>query len=306
MDKIDSELLKQIADLDSIPQGAYNFRVNGKLDGRKSTSEIEIKSKENVPGIDIFIKPNVIGKSVHIPVMLSEAGLNDVVYNDFYVGENADVVIVAGCGIYNCSNKLSEHDGIHIFHIGKNAKVKYIEKHLGIGANNSERVLNPTTKVFMEDGSAMEMETTQIKGVSYADRKTYAVVGNNAKLTIKEKILTTEKQTAKTLFNVELKGKKSSVEVLSRSVAKNSSKQSFKSVVKGKNECFGHVECDGIVIDHGQITSIPEIKAMHVDSTLVHEAAIGKIAGDEIIKLQTLGLTEKEAEDTIISSFMLE
>ena len=306
MDKINRELLKQIADLDRIPQGAYNFRVNGKLDSRKSTSEIEIKTKEDEPGIDIFIKPNIVGKSVHIPVMLSQAGLNDVVYNDFYVGENADVTIVAGCGIYNCTSKLSEHDGIHTFHIGKNAKVKYIEKHLGIGSENAERVLNPTTKVYMENGSAMEMETTQIKGVSYADRKTYAVLGDNAKLTIKEKILTTEKQTAKTMFKVELKGKKSSVEVLSRSVAKNSSKQSFKSVVEGKNECFGHVECDGIVIDHGQITSTPEIKAMHIDSTLVHEAAIGKIAGDEIIKLQTLGLTEKEAEDAIIASFMLE
>ena len=306
MDKINRELLKQIADLDRLPQGAYNFRVNGKLDSRKSTSEIEIKTKEDEPGIDIFIKPNVVGKSVHIPVMLSQAGLNDVVYNDFYVGENADVTIVAGCGIYNCTSKLSEHDGIHTFHIGKNAKVKYIEKHLGIGSENAERVLNPTTKVYMENGSAMEMETTQIKGVSYADRKTYAVLGDNAKLTIKEKILTTEKQTAKTMFKVELKGKKSSVEVLSRSVAKNSSKQSFKSVVEGKNECFGHVECDGIVIDHGQITSTPEIKAMHIDSTLVHEAAIGKIAGDEIIKLQTLGLTEKEAEDSIIASFMLE
>lgn len=306
MDKINRELLKQIADLDRIPQGAYNFRVNGKLDSRKSTSEIEIKTKEDEPGIDIFIKPNVVGKSVHIPVMLSEAGLNDVVYNDFYVGENADVTIVAGCGIYNCTNKLSEHDGIHTFYIGKNAKVKYIEKHLGIGSENAERVLNPTTKVFMENGSAMEMETTQIKGVSYANRKTYAVLGASAKLTIKEKILTTEKQTAKTMFKVELKGKKSSVEVLSRSVAKNSSKQSFKSVIEGKNECFGHVECDGIVIDHGQIISTPEIKAMHIDSTLVHEAAIGKIAGDEIIKLQTLGLTEKEAEDAIIASFMLE
>ena len=306
MDDISKQLLKQIADLDSMPQGAYNFRVNGKSEARQSTDEIEIKSKLNKSGIDIIIKPNTKNKSVHIPVMLSQAGFNDVVYNDFYVGENCDVTIVAGCGIYNCSSKLSEHDGIHVFHIGKNSKVKYIEKHLGIGTSEAEKVLNPTTKVFMKENSFMEMETTQIKGVTSAIRKTTASVGKNAKLVIKEKILTTENQTAKTNFKVKLFGKKSSVEVVSRSVARDNSKQTFKSTVEGSNECFGHVECDGIILDKGQIVSVPEIKAKHIESTLVHEAAIGKIAGDEIIKLQTLGLTEKEAEDAIIASFMLE
>lgn len=305
MEEINKELLKQVADLDAIPQGAFNFRVNGKSEMRNSTAEIEIKSKQNKSGIDIIIKPNTKNKSVHIPVLLSQAGLNDVVYNDFYVGENCDVTIVAGCGIYNCSNKLSEHDGLHTFHIGKNSKVKYIEKHLGIGLENSQRVLNPTTKVYLKNGSFMEMETTQIKGVSYADRKTYAKVEDNARLVIKEKILTTENQQAKTLFKVELVGKKSSVEVLSRSVAKNVSKQTFKSIVIGKNECFGHVECDGIIMDNGQIASIPQVNAQHTESTLVHEAAIGKIAGEEIVKLQTLGLTEKQAEDIIIANFML-
>lgn len=306
MDDISKQLLKQISDLDSMPQGAYNFRVNGKSEARQSTAEIEIKPKNDKSGIDIIIKPNTKNKSVHIPVMLSQAGLNDVVYNDFYVGENCDVTIVAGCGIYNCSSKLSEHDGIHVFHIGKNAKVKYIEKHLGIGTTEAERVLNPTTKVFMKENSFMEMETTQIKGVTSAVRKTTASVGKNAKLVIKEKILTTESQTAKTNFKVKLLGKKSSVEVVSRSVARDNSKQVFKSMIEGSNECFGHVECDGIILDKGQIVSIPEIKAKHIESTLVHEAAIGKIAGEEIIKLQTLGLTEKEAEDAIIASFMLE
>lgn len=304
MDEISKQLLKQVADLDSMPHGAYNFRINGKSEARHSTDEIEIKSKQDKPGIDIIIKPNTIKKSVHIPVMLSQEGLNDMVYNDFYVGENCDVTIVAGCGIYNCSSKLSEHDGIHTFHIGKNAKVKYIEKHLGIGTENAEKVLNPTTKVYMKDNSFMEMETTQIKGVTYADRKTFATLGNNAKLVIKEKILTTESQIAKTNFKVKLNGKKSSTEVLSRSVARDNSKQTFKSTIEGNNECFGHVECDGIVLDKGKIVSIPEIKANNIESTLIHEAAIGKIASDEIVKLQTLGLTEKEAENTIIASFM--
>lgn len=306
MDKINLELLKQIADLDGIPQGAYNFRINGKGEGRRSTDEIEIVSKKDKPGIDIYIKPNTKGKSVHIPVMISQAGLNDLVYNDFYVGKNCDVTIVAGCGIYNCSNSLSEHDGIHTFHIESGAKVKYVEKHLGLGTENAQRVLNPTTKVFIKKDGFMEMETTQIGGVSFADRKTFAKLVDGARLVIKEKILTTQNQTAKTKFQVSLVGKKSSVDVLSRSVAKEDSKQNFKSIVIGKNECFGHVECDGIIIGNGKIVSTPEIRAEHIESTLVHEAAIGKIAGDEIVKLQTLGLTEKQAEDEIIASFMLE
>lgn len=305
MDKIQLELLKQIADLDRLPKGAYNFRVDGKGVERNTTAEIDIVTKKDKPGIDIFIKPNTIGKSVHIPVMITKSGLDDLVYNDFYVGDNCDVVIVAGCGIYNCGSQKSEHDGIHVFHIGKNSKVRYVEKHLGIGSQNVDKILNPTTKVFMQDGSQMKMETTQIGGVTFADRKTTAKLYGSAKLVIEEKILTTESQTAKTKFVVDLLGKNSSVEVLSRSVAKDNSNQQFKSVIIGKNQCFGHVECDGIIIDNGKISSMPEVRAEHVDSMLTHEASIGKIAGDQLIKLQTLGLTEKEAEQVIINSFML-
>lgn len=304
MDKIQLELLKQIADLDRLPKGAYNIRVDGKGTARNTTAEIDIQTKKDKQGIDIYIKPNTVGKSVHIPVLITKTGLNDLVYNDFYVGENADVVIVAGCGIYNCGTQKSEHDGIHTFHIGKNAKVRYVEKHIGIGEQNNQKVLNPTTKVYLKDGSQMTMETTQIGGVTFADRKTYAKLGDNSKLVVEEKILTTEDQTAKTKFVVNLVGKKSTVEVLSRSVARDNSTQQFKSTVIGKNECFGHVECDGIIIDNGKISSLPEVRAEHIDSTLTHEASIGKVAGDQLIKLQTLGLTEKEAEQVIINSFM--
>ena len=304
MDKIQLELLKQIADLEKMPKGAFNLRVDGKGVERNTTAEIDIQTKKDKPGIDIFIKPNTVGKSVHIPVMITQTGLNDLVYNDFYVGENADVVIVAGCGIYNCGTQKSEHDGIHTFHIDKNAKVKYVEKHIGIGEQNNQKVLNPTTKVFLKDGSQMTMETTQIGGVTFADRRTFAKLGDNSKLIIEEKILTTEAQTAKTKFVVNLVGKKSTVEVLSRSVAKDNSFQQFKSTVIGKNECFGHVECDGIIVGNGKIASLPEVRAEHIDSTLTHEASIGKVAGDQLIKLQTLGLTEKEAEQVIINSFM--
>lgn len=304
MDKIQLELLKQIADLEKLPKGAFNLRVDGKGVERNTTAEIDIVTKKDKPGIDIYIKPNTVGKSVHIPVLITQTGLNDLVYNDFYVGENSDVVIVAGCGIYNCGNQKSEHDGIHTFHVGKNAKVKYVEKHIGIGEQNNQKVLNPTTKVFLKDGSQMTMETTQIGGVTFADRKTFAKLGDNSKLIIEEKILTSDDQTAKTKFVVNLAGKKSTVEVLSRSVAKDNSTQQFKSTIIGKNECFGHVECDGIIIDNGKIASMPEVRAEHIDSTLTHEASIGKVAGDQLVKLQTLGLTEKEAEQVIINSFM--
>ena len=304
MDKLSLELLKQITDLDNIPNGAHNFRINGKSDIHNSTANIEIISKKDKQGANIVVKKGTINEIVYIPVLLTQAGLKDLVYNDFYIGDNSDVTIIAGCGIHNCSNQLSEHNGIHTFHIGKNSKVKYVEKHLGIGENSSDRVLNPTTKIYMEDGSFMLMEMAQIGGVSFADRKSIAKLKNNSKLIIQEKILTTDKQIAKTKFTVNLNGKKSSVEISSRSVAKNNSLQILKSSIVGKNECFGHVECDGIIINNGQIFSTPEIKAQNINSMLIHEAAIGKIAGDELIKLETLGLTEKEAEEKIISGFL--
>lgn len=305
MDKISKELLKQIADIESVPFGAYNFRVNGEGVARNCTEDINIVTKKDKSGIDIFIKPNTKNKSVHIPVILTKEGLTDMVYNDFYVGENSDVVIVAGCGIHNCSSKLSEHDGIHTFHIGKNANVKYIEKHLGTGSLESEKNLNPTTKVYLEDNAQMVMETTQLGGVNYSKRKTYAKLKNNAKLSIKEKILTTDNQYAQTKFDVDLIGHKSFVDVMSRSVAKGNSKQEFISSIAGKSECFGHVECDGIIVDNGKIISTPKIKAEDVNSTLVHEAAIGKIAGEQLLKLQTLGLSKEDAEKVIIESFMM-
>lgn len=304
MDQTTKDLLKQIADIEKTPQGAYNFRVNGQGVERNCTEEINIVSKQDKSGIDIIIKPNTKQKSVHIPVIVSQSGLDDLVYNDFYVGDNCDVVIVAGCGIHNNGDKKSSHNGVHSFHIGKNSKVKYIEKHLAIGNSKAEKVLNPITKVYMKKNSYMEMETTQLGGVSYSNRKTKAVLRENAKLVIREKILTTESQEAKTNFNVVLKGQKSSVDVISRSVARDFSKQTFNSSVDGKNECFGHIECDGIITDKAIITSTPKIIAENVESTLVHEAAIGKIAGEQLLKLMTLGLSQEEAEKEIIKNFM--
>ena len=303
MNKIEKDLLLAVADLHQIPNGAFNLRENGKGVERKSSANIEIVPKTDKSGIDIIINPGTVNESVHIPVIITESGIKDLVYNDFYVGDNSDVLIVAGCGIHNNGDDASEHNGIHTFHIGKNAKVRYVEKHIGVG-QKGDKILNPVTQVYMEDNSYMLMETTQLGGVSSSVRRTEGNLQNNAKLVIKEKILTDNKQIAKTEFDVQLIGKNSSCEVISRSVTRGESKQEFLSRLTGKNECFGHVECDGILLDKSKIISTPEIVAECVDATLVHEAAIGKIAGDQIIKLMSLGLTDKEAEDMIIQGFL--
>ena len=304
MNEVDKELLKEIADMHSVPQGSFNIRKNGESIARNSTKDIEIVPKKDKSGIDIIVKEGVKNKSVHIPVIITVGNLNDLVYNDFYIGKDADVLIVAGCGIHNPTDQKSQHDGIHTFHLEEDCKVKYIEKHLGVGNGQGDKVLNPTTVVEMKDGSDFEMETIQLGGVSYSNRNTNAFLGNDAKLVIKEKILTSDKQKAITTFNVVLKGKNSSVEVVSRSVAKGKSRQKFVSNLKGQNECFGHVECDGIILDNAQIESVPKIVAQNINATLVHEAAIGKIAGDQLIKLQTLGLSEEEAQNQIIKGFL--
>lgn len=304
MDAIQKELLAQIADLHEVPQGAYNFRVNGEGAGRNSTEHIDIVTKKDKPGIDIIIKPGTKNESVHIPVVVSQSGVNDMVYNDFYIGENADVTIVAGCGIHNGGDEKSEHDGIHSFYIGKNARVKYVEKHYGTGDGSGERVLNPETIVMMEEGSYMEMDTVQIKGVDSTIRKTKATLKEDATLVIKEKIMTHGNQFAKTDFEVDLNGENCGANVISRSVARDQSRQIFLSKINGNNKCYGHTECDAILMDEGSVSAIPEITANHIEASLIHEAAIGKIAGEQLIKLMTLGLTEAEAEAQIVNGFL--
>lgn len=304
MNNTELELLKIIADMNATPDGAYNIRANGKLADRQVTENINIKTKTDNPGIDIIIKPNTKNETVHIPVIISETGLTDLVYNDFYIGENSDVTIVAGCGIHNCGENESRHDGIHTFYVGKNAKVKYIEKHYGEGDGNGSNIMNPTTIVNLEDGGYMEMETAQIKGIDSTKRVTKARVSDNASIVIHEKIMTHGTQTAETDFTVDLDGVNSGANVISRSVAKGNSFQKFLSKINGNNVCSGHTECDAIIMDGGKVTAIPELTANNIDASLIHEAAIGKIAGDQLIKLMTLGLTEKEAEEQIINGFL--
>ena len=300
----DKELLETIADLHKIPTGAYNIRKDGQLVSRNVSANINIVTKKDKPGIDIYVKDGTVNESVHIPVIVSEAGLKDLVYNDFYIGKDCDVTIVAGCGIECGSSSDQGHDGIHSFHIEKNSKVKYIEKHYANGNGSGKRELNPITNIYLGKNAYMKMDTVQISGVSESVRQTDAVLDDGAKLEINEKIMTSGNEYAETIFNVDLNGKDSSTHVVSRAVAKEKSHQVFKSVVNGNNKCFGHTECDAIIMDSANIVAKPELTAKSVDASLIHEAAIGKIAGDQIIKLQTLGLTEQEAEEEIIKGFL--
>ncbi len=304
MENIEKNLLETIAGISEIPTGAYNIRSNGGLAGRHVTENVNIVTKTDKPGIDIFIKANTKNEQVHIPVIVSESGLQDMVYNDFFIGENADVTIIAGCGIHNCGSEKSAHDGIHTFFVGKNAKVKYVEKHYGEGEGTGERVMNPTTVVVIEENGYMEMETTQIKGIDSTFRKTTATLKDGASIVIREKIMTHGKQTAKTDFTVDLNGVDSSANVVSRSVAKDDSVQTFYSNVNGNNKCCGHTECDAIIMDNAHVAAIPQVSANNVEASLVHEAAIGKIAGEQLTKLMTLGLTEQEAEEQIVNGFL--
>ena len=304
MDEIQKRLLLEVADLHEVPEGAYNIRANSRSAGRRSTANIEITSKEDVSGLEIRIRPGTKRESVHIPVVMTESGLKEVVYNDFFIGEDCDVVIIAGCGIDNCGNQDSEHDGIHRFYVGRGAKVRYVEKHYGSGDGRGKRILNPRTEVYMEENSSMEMEMVQIKGVDDTDRATVAELAAGASLVVRERLMTHGEQRALSAYDVQLNGKDSSADVVSRSVARDRSFQKFDAKIVGKALCSGHTECDSIIMDEGRILAVPGLEADHVDASLFHEAAIGKIAGEQLIKLMTLGLTEAEAEEQIINGFL--
>lgn len=304
MDAIEKKLLKEVADLDALPVGAYNIRANGQPGGRHTTANIDITTKADKPGIDIHIKPGTVNESVHIPVILSQTGLKDLVYNDFYIGENADVTIIAGCGIHNCGGADAQHDGIHTFYLAKNAKLRYVEKHYGEGEGRGKRLMNPTTIVHLAEGAHMEMETTQIAGIDDTLRKTSGDLAAGASLVVHDKIMTTGNQHAIADFAVDLNGDGCSANVISRSVAKDKSQQEFISRLNGNCACAGHTECDAIIMDHACVLASPQLTANNVDASLIHEAAIGKIAGEQLVKLMTLGLTEKQAEDQIVNGFL--
>ena len=304
MDKLEAKLLKEIADLDSLPVGAYNIRKNGGAGGRNNTAHIVIDTKTDKSGIDIHIAPGTKHESVHIPVIITETGLTELVYNDFYIGEDCDVDIVAGCGIHNGGCDTSQHDGVHTFHVGKNAKVRYYEKHYGEGEGTGKRIFNPQTIVYLEEGASIQMDTTQIRGVDSTKRYTKIVVGPGGEGTITEKLLTDGAQVAESEMDIVLAGDGASGRVISRSVAQDESQQIFYPRMIGEAKCFGHVQCDSIIMGNAKIKSIPAITAECPDAQLIHEAAIGRIAGDQLMKLMTLGLTEEEAEERILNGFL--
>lgn len=297
-------LLKTIADITGEVDGAFNLRSNGCAVERRSSENIIITPKEDKPGIDITVKPNTKNETVHIPVVITEDNVNDLVYNDFYIGENSDVTIVAGCGIHNDGCGTSEHDGIHTFYIGKNAKVKYGEKHYGDGSSESTRILNPTTIVHMEEDSYCEMDMTQIKGVNSTKRETEVFLGKGAKLIINEKLMTHDEQIAHSNVKCNLNGEDSILQIISRSVAKDKSVQVFHPIAIGNDNCKAHVQCDSIIMDKAKVSSIPEIQANHTDAQIVHEAAIGRINNEQLLKLETFGLSEEEAEEVIVNAFL--
>jgi len=298
------DILFKVADLTEIPTGAYNIRVDGQSIGRQSSETIEITPKEDVSGIDIRIRPGTKNETVYIPVVVKSSGLSDLVYNDFYIGEDCDVEIIAGCGIHNDGCNEARHDGIHTFYVGKNARVSYVEKHYGDGEGGGSRNLNPVTQVFLDEGGYLEMETVQIEGVDSTVRVTRGKLHKNSTLIVRERLLTSGSQTARTEFAVELDGEGSKTNLISRSVAKGSSSQEFISKIDGNNACYGHSECDAIIMDNASVKAIPEISANHVEASLIHEAAIGKIAGEQITKLMTLGLNQTEAETQIVNGFL--
>lgn len=304
MDQIQQRILEEVAGLHEVPEGAYNIRADGQTAARSTTANIDIISKEDGSGIDIRIRPGTKRESVHIPVVLSRSGLKEVVYNDFYIGEDSDIVIVAGCGIHNCGSQDSQHDGIHRFYVGKNAKVKYVEKHYGEGDGTGRRILNPGTEVYLEEGASMEMEMVQIRGVDSTVRTTTAEAAAGARLVVRERLLTHGSQEAVSNYEVKLNGAGASADVVSRSVAQDTSYQKFDSRIVGNAPCSGHTECDAIIMGSARILAVPQLEANDIDAALIHEAAIGKIAGEQLIKLMTLGLTEQEAEEQIINGFL--
>ena len=304
MNKVDKRMLEAVADLHEIPQGAFSLRKNGESAERRSSANIIIEPKKDKPGIDITVKAGTKNESVHIPVIITEAGVNDLVYNDFYIEEDADVLIVAGCGIHNSGDQSSEHDGIHRFHIGKNAHIKYVEKHYGEGDGKGDRILNPTTEIFMDENSFCEMESVQIKGVDSTKRDTFAKLEAGARLVILEKLMTHGNQVAHSDMVIELNGEDASSQIISRSVAKDNSEQVFYPRAVGNAKCKAHVQCDSIIMGNAHIRSIPEIAANHCDANIVHEAAIGRINNDQLLKLMSFGMDEEEAENVIVQGFL--
>lgn len=304
LDQITEEILKKIDESGFKQEGAFNLRHNGTALCHGDSEHVKIKKKEDKPGIDVYIDGDTKGEQVHIPVVVDASGMTDVVYNDFYIAEGADVTIVAGCGIHNSGCNESRHDGIHSFHVGNRANVRYEEKHYGAGEGTGAKILNPVTNIYMEEDAVFTLDTAQIKGVDSTERETNISMGKGSKLYVMEKLMTHDRQTAISNMEVQMNGEGSSAQIISRSVAKGESKQVFHPKAVGNTKCHAHIQCDSIIMDHAEVSSIPEINAKHLDAAIIHEAAIGRINDEQLVKLRTMGMTEEEAEEVIINNFL--
>ncbi len=304
MNDITKKLLELVSDFNGDFKGAFNIREDGQCAGRQSSKNIKIESKTDKPGLDITILPGTRGETVYIPACVTKGGVDDLVYNDFHVGRDADVVIVAGCGVHTDDHSEARHNGIHRFFLEENARVRYEEKHVGTGTGTGNRVIDPETAVYLEKNSYLEMNTTQISGINHTIRKTTATAAEGARLVVRERLFTEADQKAETYFQVELNGEGSGADIISRSVAKGHSIQTYESTIVGNAPCSGHSECDAIIDDEAIVDASPRLYARNKDASLIHEAAIGKIAGEQILKFRTLGLTEEEAEAKIIEGFL--
>ena len=298
MNKITEMLLKILTGFKEEFVGAYNIRENGRCAARQSSPNIRIAVKTDEPGLDIHIDSRACGVTVYIPACVTQGGVDDLVYNDFYVDAGADVTIVAGCGVHTDGAEDAAHNGIHRFFLENGSRVIYREKHVGTGNGSGLKRIDPVTFAVLGPGSALEMDTVQLGGVDRTVRTT------SARLTIRERIQTDGRDTARTDFTVSMDGDGSAVNLISRSVARGSSRQTYRSKLIGNCRCSGHSECDAILMDRGRVDAFPELIAGCRDASLIHEAAIGRIAGEQIVKLRTLGLSEGEAERRIIEGFL--
>ena len=304
MNKITEMLLGIVSDWKGGFTGAFNIREDGACAGRQSSQNIKIDNKKDAPGLVIHVLPGTKGETVYIPACVTHGDVDDLVYNDFYIGEGADVVVTAGCGVHTDSEEEARHNGIHRFFLDRGARVVYREKHVGTGSGTGAKRIDPVTDITLAEDATLEMDTIQLGGVDSTVRTTRAKLAARARLLIRERLLTDGDEQAKTEFEVDIDGEDAGVDLISRSVAKGRSHQEYHSVIRGNNGCTGHSECDAILVGSGTVNAAPELWAGHTDAALIHEAAIGKIAGEQILKLRTLGLTEQEAEERIIAGFL--
>ena len=282
---------------------AMNIREDAQTCQRRNSENVIITGLKDNTGLKIHVLSSAKGEEVFIPAIVTKSNITDEVRNDFYIDSGAEVIIQAGCALHTDGNGESTHNGNHHFYIGEGAKVTYNEKHFGEGTN-AKKTISPSNVIVLEKNAYLKMDTIQTDGVSYTNRTTKATVKAGARLEINERIQTQNDQQSISNIDIDAIGDGASIDIVSRSVAKDDSVQTLKTNITANSVCTGHSECDTILVGNGKATSIPALVANNPKASLVHEAAIGRISQQQIEKLQTLGLDEEEAEHYIIKGFL--